>query len=97
MLLLAVVVVVAVLAAVGLAISRVAVARVQVSSAADLAALAAARSSDCAAAQDVAHANRTVLISCELEGQDVQVGVGLDVDIAGRTLHLNALSRAGPP
>jgi secretion/DNA translocation related TadE-like protein len=86
-----------VLTAAGLGISRVAIARVLVSSAADLAALAAAESMDCAQARDVAEANGTRLLDCEVQGAEVQVSVGLEVPVAGRRLEFTAAARAGPP
>lgn len=97
LLLLAVVGWAVVVMALGLGISRVALARVQVSSAADLAALAAAEASECGRAGEVALANRARLIDCEVLGQDVQVNVALDVRVAGRPIRLTAQSRAGPP
>jgi secretion/DNA translocation related TadE-like protein len=86
-----------VLTAAGLGISRVAIARVRVSSAADLAALAAAESMDCAHARDVVEANRARLLDCEVQGTDVQVSVGLELRVAGRRLEFTAAARAGPP
>jgi len=97
LLLVAVLGIAVVVAAGGLAISRIAVARVRVSSAADLAALAAAPDRDCAKARSVARANRAHLLACEVRGSDVEVTVGLEVAVAGRSLELIAASRAGPP
>jgi secretion/DNA translocation related TadE-like protein len=97
LLLLAVVGWAVVVTALGIGISRVALARVHVSSAADLAALAAAEASDCGRAGEVARANRAHLMDCEVLGQDVQVNVALDVRVAGRLIRLTAEARAGPP
>lgn len=83
--------------AVGLEIGRVAVARVQVSSAADLAALAAAPTLDCGRAREVAEANGAHVVDCEVQEADVTVMVALRVPMAGRQMELRAESRAGPP
>lgn len=85
------------LTAAGLGITRVALARVRVSSAADLAALAAAAGLDCGAAREVARANGTYLQDCVLDGMDAQVRVGLEFPVAGRRIDVSAEARAGPP
>lgn len=82
---------------VGLGIARIAAARVQASSAADLAALAAAPNLDCARARAVAVMNRAQLVDCEVLDRDVEVTVGLRVPLAGRQVQITAESRAGPP
>ena len=90
------VVLVAVLAA--MAVIRFAVARAEVSAAADLAALAAAGPVDCTRARDVARDNGAVLLACEVHGADVEVVVGRDVEVGvGRGVRVTAWARAGPP
>lgn len=97
LLLVAVLGIAVIVAAGGLGISRIAVARVRVSSAADLAALAAAPGLDCGRARSVALANRGRLLACEVQGADVQVTVRIEVPVAGRSVGVTATSRAGPP
>ncbi len=80
------------------AIARVASARVRVSTAADLAALAAARAGDCSVAAAVAAANGATSDQCLLDGPDAQVRAVMTVRLLpGRQLQLTALARAGPP
>lgn len=85
------------LAGAGLGIARIALARVQVASAADLAALAGSENLDCAVARAVAQANGADLLDCTVHGDDLVVRVGLGITLAGRLLHLSAQARAGPP
>lgn len=77
-------------------VGGVAAARVKASTAADLAALAAATDLDCGRADDVARSNRAELTACTVEGQDVLVDVRVAVTLPGRRLYVTALSRAGP-
>ncbi|MEZ5118715.1 MAG: flp pilus-assembly TadE/G-like family protein [Candidatus Nanopelagicales bacterium] len=81
-----------------LQMTRIAVARSQVSAAADLAALAAAQAGQCAPARAVAQANGAELVLCEQVGPDFSVRAERDVSVlAGRHVRLEALARAGPP
>jgi secretion/DNA translocation related TadE-like protein len=84
-------------AAAGVVIARIAVARAQVSAAADLAALAGARTGDCAAARETALANGGLLQDCAIEGADILVRVRRDlVLVPGRSVGITAQARAGP-
>lgn len=90
------VVLVAVLGA--LAVVRFAVARAQLSAAADLAALAAADERNCGLARSSAVANRAAVVSCVVDGADVEVVLGREVELGlGRSVRLSAWARAGPP
>ncbi len=81
-----------------LQMTRITVARAQVSAAADLAALAAAHAGQCAPAAAVARANGAALVTCEQAGPDFSVRAERDVLVlAGRHVRLEALARAGPP
>lgn len=89
----------AVLMAAGMvfAVARVAVVRAQASSAADLAALAAARDGDCSKAARVAADNQVTLDSCTVDGADVVVFVQAESEILpGRSVLVSASARAGP-
>jgi secretion/DNA translocation related TadE-like protein len=90
--------VVLVVASAGAAIARVAAARVRVSTAADLAALAAARAGDCKVAAAVAIVNGATGAQCRLDGLDAQVRAVVTVQLLpGKQVQLTALARAGPP
>lgn len=78
-------------------VGAIAAARVRASTAADLAALAAATDSDCERAVEVARSNRAQLSTCAMDGQDVIVDVRVTVNVPGHELYVSALSRAGPP
>ncbi len=72
-------------------------------SAADLAALAAAIGLDhgtdaaCAAAHEVAERMRTAVMSCEVEGWDVEVAVTVPVPLSSLGVRdARAVARAGP-
>jgi secretion/DNA translocation related TadE-like protein len=80
---------------VALAFVRIATAHARASGAADLAALAAARSGDCEQARRVADANDAVLVSCVAQGTDYQVVVAAGVPLMGRELRLPVTARAG--
>jgi secretion/DNA translocation related TadE-like protein len=81
-----------------LQMTRIAVARAQVSAAADLAALAAAQAGQCTPARAVALANGAELVVCEPVGPDFEVRAARNVSVlAGRHVRLEALARAGPP
>ena len=81
-----------------LGVVRFAVARAEVSAAADLAALAAAGPMDCTQARATAHDNGAELVSCEVYGADVEEVVGRELELAmGRTVRVTAWARAGPP
>jgi secretion/DNA translocation related TadE-like protein len=82
-------------ASVALGFVRIATAHARAASAADLAALAAARSSDCEQAGRVAGANGAVLVSCVVQGTDYQVVVATDVLLMGRELRIPVTARAG--
>ena len=86
-----------VLCAFGVCVAAIAGARVRASTAADLAALAAARASDCALADQVARLNGAELVVCQRDGVDVIVDVRVPVAVLGRQLHGSAWARAGPP
>ncbi|WP_328703548.1 Rv3654c family TadE-like protein [Actinomyces sp. zg328] len=72
--------------------------------AADMAALAGATALNsivapgdpCAAAQRLASANGATLDSCRVEGEDVIVGVSVDVTVLGVPRQARAHARAGP-
>ncbi len=82
----------------GGAVLRVLAARGVASTAADLAALAAASAQDCAVAQAVAEENRAVLQSCSEQGADYLVTVSVDVPgLPGSVGPVSAMARAGPP
>jgi secretion/DNA translocation related TadE-like protein len=90
----------ALLVAVGLALQvvHVGVARARITAAADLAALAAARAADCAAASPVGLANGATRLSCEPRGSDFLVRAETDVVVLGdRHITISGLARAGPP
>lgn len=76
---------------------RVAAARIQASTAADLAALAGAHQGSCAPAAGVVHANAARLRSCIEQGADVLVHAEVDLYLAGRQVVVGAQARAGPP
>lgn len=81
-----------------LTLGRVAVMRAQVSTAADLAALAAADAGQCSTAQQVATVNGATRVSCEQLGEDFLVRAETELSVvAGRRLTIAALARAGPP
>lgn len=86
-----------VLCAVVAEVGAIAAARVKASTAADLAALAAARQVDCSATPDVARGNGAELMTCEVEGGDVIVSVRVPVRLVGGQMFVTAWSRAGPP
>lgn len=77
-------------------VGRVANLRAQVSGAADLAALAAARHGDCGSARRVAEANHTELVSCRMDGLDVIVQVTAERGVLPYLL-VRSSARAGPP
>lgn len=82
---------------VAMVVVRFAVARAEVSAAADLAALAGAEVGDCGRAATTAQANAAMLLACDLQGADVQVTVGRDLRLLpGRVVRLSAEARAGP-
>lgn len=80
---------------VALAFVRVATAHARASSAADLAALAAARSGHCEEAGRVAGANGAVLVSCVAVGGDHQVVAATDLRLLGLELRIPVTARAG--
>lgn len=81
-----------------LGITRVAVARGQASTAADLAALSAATRGGCESARAVALMNGAVLRTCEISGPDFVVAVEVDVVLVARhSGSVTAFARAGPP
>ena len=57
------------------AVSEWSIARSEAAMIADLAALAAARSSACSAAQEVARLHHSILAACAFDGTDVEVAV----------------------
>ncbi|MCU0295979.1 MAG: flp pilus-assembly TadE/G-like family protein [Candidatus Nanopelagicales bacterium] len=85
------------LVALGGAGLRVAGARGTASTAADLAALAAADALDCGVAQNVAAANGAQLEACRLQGADYVVEVSVDIlGLPGGPRKVTASARAGP-
>lgn len=74
---------------------RILVVNARNSSAADLAALAAARSASCEEGRRVALANAVELRSCQQDGTDFQIVTGRDVVMFGQTIRLRATARAG--
>ncbi|MFN8128262.1 MAG: Rv3654c family TadE-like protein [Candidatus Nanopelagicales bacterium] len=74
---------------------RIYVVHSRVSSAADLTALAAARSASCDEGRRVARANEVELRSCEQDGTDFQVVTGSDVVLFGQTYPVEVAARAG--
>lgn len=78
-------------------VGGIAAGRVRATTAADLAALAAAQDTDCGKARDVAASNGAELTMCRVEGLDVIVDVRVPVRLPGQQTFVTALSRAGPP
>lgn len=80
------------------AIARVATSRARVTAAADLAALAAARTQDCAEAIRIARGNGADVVECRSDGTDMVVSAAMSVQLfPGREALLRATARAGPP
>lgn len=74
---------------------RLYVVHAHVSSAADLSALAAARSASCDEGRRVAQANNVELRACMQDGADFQVVAGEDVVLFGQDLPVEVTARAG--
>lgn len=86
------------IAGAALTVGRLAVVRAQTSTAADLAALAAADTGQCSTAPPVGVANGASRVSCEQRGEDFLVRAETEVTVvAGRRLTIAVLARAGPP
>jgi secretion/DNA translocation related TadE-like protein len=84
--------------AAALTIARVAVMRAQLSTAADLSALAAAASGQCSTAESIGQSNGAERVLCEQREQDFVVRAESDLQVlAGRRVTIAALARAGPP
>lgn len=80
------------------AVARIATTRARMSAAADLAALAAARAGDCAAAQRTAADNAADAVRCQSDGPDFTVSADKELDVLpGRSITISAAARAGPP
>jgi secretion/DNA translocation related TadE-like protein len=79
------------------AVGRVAAARATASAAADLSALAAARTGSCVTADEVAAANGATVLMCRIVGYDAVVRASIQVPVLlGRSVRVTADARAGP-
>lgn len=79
------------------AVGRFATARAAATAAADLSALAAARTGSCVSAAEVAAANGGSVVRCRIVGRDAVVTASVPVPVLpGRNVRVMADARAGP-